>query len=103
MKKLKVPTIKTRLIIWAIVSALLTAIIGGLGLYQMSATNNALTTIYNDRVVPLKQLKIVADMYAVNIIDTHNKLDAGRIDTNTAIANIEEAQKVIQVQWEGIH
>jgi methyl-accepting chemotaxis protein len=99
MKKLKVPSIKTRLTIWAAVSALLIAMIGSLGLYQMNATNNALTTIYNDRVIPLKQLKIVADMYAVNIIDTHNKLDAGRIDTNTAITNIEEAQKVIQEQW----
>jgi methyl-accepting chemotaxis protein len=96
---MKALSIKTRLILAALLSTLMIAVIGSLGLYEMKATNNALATIYADRVVPLKQLKIVADMYAVNIIDAHNKVDAGIFDANTAIAKMEEAQKIIHTQW----
>jgi len=41
--------------------------------------NAALKTIYEDRIFPLKYLKIIADMYAVNIIDTSHQLRNGNV------------------------
>jgi len=50
-----------------------------LGLTGMSKTNSSLKTVYEDRVVPLKDLKIIADMYAVNIVDTSHKVRNGNL------------------------
>ena len=50
--------------------ALLVVIVGFIGLHSAKLSNDALDTVYKDRVVPLKELKVIADMYAVNIVDT---------------------------------
>ncbi len=39
----------------------LSAIIGGMGLYGMKVAVGGLGTVYNDRVVPLRDLKDIAD------------------------------------------
>ena len=31
---------------------------------------SAMTTVFEDRVVPLRDLKVISDMYAVNVVDT---------------------------------
>lgn len=45
-----------------------------MGLSTASKAKLGLDTVYKDRAVPLKDLKIIADMYAVNIIDTSHKV-----------------------------
>ncbi len=40
----------------------------------MSQSNAGLRTVYEDRVVPLKYLKFVSDMYAVNVVDAAHKV-----------------------------
>jgi methyl-accepting chemotaxis protein len=73
--------------------------VGGLGLWGMDATNRGLATVYADRVVPLKQLKTISDMYAVNIVDTSHKLRNGNISAQEAERNISEATRVISQNW----
>jgi len=80
--------------------------IGGLGLYQLGATNFLIGTIYVDRVVPLKQLKQVADMYAVNIVDTANKFSRDLMESAPAVAAFDEAstrQKTLWAEYTATH
>lgn len=56
--------------------------------------------IYDDRIVPLRDLKVIADDYAVGIIDAVNKLDNDLITNNEALTLITNAQKNISVHWE---
>ncbi|MFI3123344.1 MAG: MCP four helix bundle domain-containing protein, partial [Methylococcales bacterium] len=60
-----------------------------------------LQTVYLDRVVPLKDLKIIADMYAVNIVDTTHKVRNGNISWQEASKNVDDAEKTIQEKWDG--
>jgi methyl-accepting chemotaxis protein len=80
-------------------SSLLLIAMGQLGLYGIKAGNNALATVYNDRVVPLEQLKSIADMYAVNIVDTSHKVRNGNLSSAEGIKNVDEAVKTINEKW----
>lgn len=73
--------------------------IGVFGLSSIKSTNDSLQTVYEDRVVPLKQLKAVSDMYAVNIVDTCHKIRNGSLTWAEGIKNINEADEVVKKQW----
>lgn len=94
-------TIKNRII--ALVAGLLafTVLTIGTGLYEMRSFNNDLQALYNDRIVPLKDLKAIADSYAVNIVDTNHKLRNGNINWQEAETNITNAQQEITRLWSG--
>ncbi|MFX4231327.1 MCP four helix bundle domain-containing protein, partial [Aliarcobacter butzleri] len=61
---------KAKLSILSFIALLAILILGILGTVQLKQVNNGLVRVYNDRVLPLEQLKIIADEYAVNIVDT---------------------------------
>jgi len=67
--------------------------------HQVNADRNTLAALYNDRVTPLKQLKQVADAYAVNIVDTAHKVRDGAIKPEQAMQSIQQAQSTIAQQW----
>ena len=67
----------------------------------MQTALNGLDTVYKDRVVPLRDIKEIADMYAVNIVDTAHKARNGNIDAKTALKNIAEAEALIDKKWKG--
>ncbi|GLS44925.1 methyl-accepting chemotaxis protein [Methylobacterium brachythecii] len=92
-------SIKTRLL--AVIGALFLALllVGGAGIYASSVAESGMKTVYADRVVPLRQLKIVADMYAVNIVDTSHKVRNGNLAWPAGIASIEEARGRIGTVW----
>lgn len=70
-----------------------------IGLSQISRFDHNLHGLYEDRIVPLKDLKNIADSYAVNIVDTNHKLRNGNISWQEAQNNIENAQKEISETW----
>jgi methyl-accepting chemotaxis protein len=74
-------------------------LIGMIGIDGIKETDAALDTVYNDRVVPLRDLKIIADMYAVNIVDTTHKARNGSLSHAEALANIDVASKTIHGKW----
>jgi methyl-accepting chemotaxis protein len=65
----------------------------------MTSAVAGLDTVYKDRVVPLRDIKQIADMYAVNIVDTAHKARNGNIDSKTALKNVLEAEAVISEKW----
>jgi methyl-accepting chemotaxis protein len=91
--------ISTQLSIAFAALVLLIAAMGGFGLYQTHTTNRSIGTIYDDRVVCLRQLKVVSDMYAVNVVDTANKFARGLIDAKAGVAAVDEAAKRVNLEW----
>ena len=70
-------TIRTQLI--ATLTALAVTLAGTTALLHKASSDAeaSLQTIYADRVVPLRDLKLIADAYAVNIVDTTHKVRSG--------------------------
>ncbi|MGE5477642.1 MAG: methyl-accepting chemotaxis protein [Bacteroidales bacterium] len=81
----------------ALVAALV--VVGVMGVQGMALGDAALSTVYADRVVPLRDLKQVADMYAVNIVDTSHKARDGALTMAEAQRNIDVAQATIDSKW----
>lgn len=74
-------------------------VVGVIGLSGLSRANEGLKTVYDDRVVPLNEIKIVADRYAVNIVDTAHKVRDGAMTAEQGVRSIQEARKDIDAQW----
>lgn len=92
-------SIRSRLILIIGAMSLLSVALSALGLFGIQYSNNRLQTVYVDRLVPLKDLKIIADMYAVNIVDTTHKVRNGNISWNDAMKNVEDAEWMINEKW----
>ncbi len=91
--------ISTRLAGLAAGLLILAAAIGVLGLNGMRHTVAGLDTVYLDRVVPLRDLKAIADAYAVGVVDVTHKVRLGSMSANDALAAIERAEKLIGKNW----
>jgi len=92
-------TIKARLSLLALLAICATVVVGGFGLSSLISTNRHFKTTYEDRILPLPQLKAVADMYAVNIVDTSHKVRNGNLTWDAGLRNINEAQRKIREEW----
>ena len=73
--------------------------VGAVGARALGHVFSGTQTMYQDRVVPLKQLKQIADAYAVNVIDTVNKANAGLITAQEAAASISGTLPAIDAAW----
>jgi methyl-accepting chemotaxis protein len=91
--------LSTRLTLGFACLVAMVAFMAAFGLYAVRNTNTSIGSIYSDRVVPLKQLKIVSDMYAVNIVDGANKVAAGMYDPKAAQAQVNQSAGAIAEQW----
>ena len=80
-------------------TVILLTIISLIGITSLKEANENIETMYNDRVVPLKQLSIIADSYAVNIIDAVNKANAGIMSAEEALKAVQEAVQQIKKEW----
>lgn len=69
------------------------------GIAGMKASQARVESMYTDRVQPLADLKVVADGYAVNIVDTSHKARNSNLNYNEAIKNVEAAEKMISEHW----
>jgi len=74
-------------------------LVGGLGYYGTKVGNDALETVYSDRLVPVKDLKSISDAYAVNIVDTSHKVRNGNITWDEGLKNVSAAKKIIADSW----
>lgn len=80
----------------------LLALIGviALAINGFSRIDDGVATLYDDRVVPLQQLKMISDFYAVDIIDAANKAENGLVSRDQALTNVQRAQSEIQRIWD---
>lgn len=99
MKKLGDVRIGTRLTGVFLVLLICLMAVGAVGARALGHVFSGTQTMYQDRVVPLKQLKQIADAYAVNVIDTVNKANAGLITAQEAAASISGTLPAIDAAW----
>ncbi len=92
-------SVKQRLFALIGASALLLAVFGGVAIMGMGSTVNALNRVYLERVVPLKDLKTIADDYAVLVVDTAHKVRNGNITWEQGTENLASAQQRTSAMW----
>lgn len=91
--------VATRLATLAGVMIALILVVGVLGIFAMQDSNRAMGSVYKDRVIPLKDLKLIADMYAVNIVDTAHKVRNKGLSMADGLSNVEKADDIIHQRW----
>ena len=91
--------ISTKLYILVFLTSFIILAIGIYGLSNLNTVNSSLESVYKDRVIPLKQLKVISDMYAVNIVDATHKVRNGNIDFKEGERNIKKAKSEIESNW----
>ena len=92
-------TLKTRL---TISLGLLTTIIIGLiagGYFTLSVMRGYTDMLVTDHLQPTRNLKLVADAYAVAIVDNVHKTRAGTVDWPQSLKVLTEAEQLIDTTW----
>jgi methyl-accepting chemotaxis protein len=94
-------SIKAKLILLSLIPIITIMLITSALLIELKHTSEGSQRIYADRVVPLEDLKVIADDYAVNVIDAINKTNAGLMTAQDAVAAIRTSEAEIQQKWKG--
>jgi methyl-accepting chemotaxis protein len=92
-------TIRMRLFAALTGLALILAATVAVGWFALGVSNDGLKSVYNDRVVPLADLKQVADAYAIDIVDSAHKVRFQQIDARTGLNNFVKARSTIKEAW----
>jgi methyl-accepting chemotaxis protein len=79
--------------------AILLLITSGVAFVALQSISERTRTIVIDRVEPMAQLKVVADMYAVNIVDTAHKIRSGAVDWASGEKALRVAVEAIDRSW----
>lgn len=87
--------IGTRLIWLVSLFLILTSVIALKGLHGMARNVAIVNSLYNDRIVPLRDLKIIADLYAINILETTRKASKSAISLPEASQAVRDAEQII--------
>ncbi|MGD0958196.1 MAG: methyl-accepting chemotaxis protein [Methylomonas sp.] len=78
---------------------LVAVILTGISIYGQRQIMGNVKLINENSIKPMKSLKVIADMYAVNIIDTANKTNAGLLTAPEALKNLRDADRQIEKEW----
>ncbi|WP_298715721.1 methyl-accepting chemotaxis protein [uncultured Oceanisphaera sp.] len=99
MMMLRKWSIKTRLLVLTGLLLLGCLLMALSGLTALQRSVAGLDTVYQDRVVPLQDLKVIADMYAVNIVGSSQKVRSGDQSHAQALNELKEAGRQIDEHW----
>ncbi|MBW3844162.1 methyl-accepting chemotaxis protein [Aeromonas hydrophila] len=94
-------SIRQKLILGCVVPllALVLLVIGAI--QAMSQLMAGMNSMYQGEVVQLKELKQIADLYAVKVIDAANKANVGGFDPARSRVDMSAAQQEIKRIWQG--
>ncbi|WP_404339698.1 methyl-accepting chemotaxis protein [Pseudoalteromonas mariniglutinosa] len=92
-------TLRSRLLLTLSIPLLSLLVMGMFAWLQLSNIHQSVDTIYRDRIIPLQALKVIADDYAVLVVDSINKANAGMITAEAAVINIRTATNRIDKTW----
>ena len=92
-------SIKARLTVLVGILLAFLALGGVLAWQSVRSVNASLATVYNDRVVPLQQITMIADDYGVNIVDAAHKVVNGTLSEEQALKLFKQAQETTAKQW----
>ena len=97
---MKTLTIRTNLMLLLAVPVIFLIILSVLSINTFQKIDAGIGRLYDDRVVPLEQLKKISDAYAVLVIDTVNKADSNLIKPATALEALRTAKIQIHTNLE---
>ncbi|MBZ5488403.1 MCP four helix bundle domain-containing protein [Halomonas aquamarina] len=83
-----------------LVAVLFLVFSGVLSSLSLKNVNQTMQSLYEDRVIPLRGLKVISDAYAVNVIDTVNKANSGMITAEEALSAVRNARDTIALEWD---
>lgn len=85
------------------ISVLLTGItmlVAFAGLQGMQQASSKFASVYADRVVPLQQIKSVADNYSMNVLRAAQQVNLGLMTPTNALAKMDESSKSTKTIWD---
>lgn len=92
-------TIRTKLIGCTGLLIATILLVSGLAFVAMHKQSMFAKTIVADRIVPMEELKFVADQYAVEIVDTAHKVRSGAMSADKGKSGITAALVSIDEHW----
>ena len=92
-------SVQRKLLILAGVLGALAFGLAALGLEGMYSVKNGLRTVYEDRVVCLRQIKVVADAYAASMVDAAHKCRARTLPPAEALKEVQAARRKAAAEW----
>jgi len=92
-------TVKQRLFTLISAAAVLLVVFGAAAITGMGSTVHSLNQVYVQRVVPLKELKTIADDYAVLVVDTAHKVRNANISWEQGLSNLDDATRRTSQMW----
>ena len=96
---LKNLSVRTRLILLVTLPCVAFLLLATITLLLTSSLVSGIQSINNDRVVPLKQIKVVSDNYAVSIVDNLHKYNANLMSKYDLLNSIDEAETIASRYW----
>ncbi|AIY66542.1 methyl-accepting chemotaxis protein [Pseudoalteromonas piratica] len=93
-------SVKSRLTILITVPIVAFIVLAFVTLGLTKSLVSGIQSINNDRVVPLKQIKVVSDNYAVSIVDNLHKYNAQLMSKSQLLNAIDSAEKVAKENWQ---
>jgi methyl-accepting chemotaxis protein len=92
--------VRSRLILLSMIPLCFLVLLAVMSLKDMRVLARGVDSLYQDRVIPLQQLKSVSDAYAVTIVDTLHKYRAGLLSNRQASADIASAEQQAKSMWQ---
>ena len=87
--------------LWLLVTSLLVLIVGiTLALvHQLNASNERMANIYNNRVLPMQQLKLISDGYGIKLVEITNKVFNQQILAESGKEQLTEIKTNAEAAW----
>ncbi len=92
-------TIRSKLFACLAALALSIVLLATLSFWSMSTNKTALDSILQDRLVPMRDLKTVADKYAVDIVDASHKARNGNFTFAQSAAKVRDGSENLHKHW----
>ncbi|WP_374624985.1 methyl-accepting chemotaxis protein [Devosia sp.] len=88
-----------KIVLLQLLSIAAMAVIGTVGFVGMNTMHTEMTTLYNDRVVPMAQLRAISDAYAVEVLGMAEKAARGVVGLTEAGETVATARASIESEW----
>ncbi len=80
-------------------SAVIAAALGGVGHFGMLEMREKMVAMYEHETKPIRMLNVVAESYAVNIVDAAHKVRSGAMTWSTGRDSIAQATSAVEREW----
>lgn len=92
-------TVSARLIAAFLMVFALTMVVAGTAFYALNEKTTTLDEIYSAHVIPLRNLKVISDRYAVDVVDAAHKARNGNFRPEEALKAMKAAMAEIDRLW----